>query len=148
VAGTVAVLAAAATGPTAALVTAAGVAVTVAGVWQGAHGVVDAGGLVALLGLVVGAVMGGTAVPVVLGATATVVTWDAGNTAVSLGRQLGRGADTVRVEILGALASATVGVAGAVVGIALFVFGPRGQPITTLFVLLLAAAALLAALNR
>lgn len=147
-AGTFAIAASAAGGAIAAAVTLAGVAVLVAGVWVGRHGVVDWGGTIAFVGFVVGVTNDATALPVVLGVTATVVAWDAGGNAISLGRQLGRTADTVRAETLHALTSATVGVAGAVVGIVLFVFGPTRQPVTTLFVLLLAAAALVAALNR
>lgn len=148
VAGTFAVAASAAGGPLGAGVTLAGIAVVVAGVVTGRHGVVDGGGLLAFLGFVVGTVQGATALPVVLGVTATVVAWDAGGNAISLGRQLGRSADTVRPETLHALTSAAVGVTGAAVGIVLFLVGPTRQPITTLFVLLLAAAALVAALNR
>jgi hypothetical protein len=148
VVGSFAVAASAAAGALAALVTVAGVVVLVAGVLVASHRVVDAGGFVAFLGFLVGAVGDASAAPVVLGVTASVVAWDAGGNAVSLGRQLGRGADTVRVETLHALTSATVGVAGAVVGLLLFVSGPTRQPVTTLFVLVLAGAALVAALDR
>jgi len=148
VAGTFAVAAGVATAPLAAVAAAAGVVVLVVGVGTARHRVVDAGGLVALAGFLAGGVGTASALPVVFGATATVVAWDAGDNAISLGRQLGRGADTVRVEVLHVLAGATVGLAGAVLGSVLFLLGPTGQPVTTLFVLLLAAAALVAALNR
>lgn len=148
VVGTFAVAASAAAGALAAAVTVAGVAVLVGGVLTGNHRVVDAGGFVSFLGFAVGALGDASAAPVVLGVTASVVAWDAGTNAISLGRQLGRGADTIRVETLHALTSAGVGIAGAVVGLLLFAFGPARQPVTTLFVLLLAAGALVAALNR
>ena len=148
VVGSFAVAASAAAGVLAAAVTVAGVGVLVTGVLTGSHRIVDGGGFVAFLGLVVGALADASAASVVLGVTASVVAWDAGTNAVSLGRQLGRGADTLRVEALHALTSAGVGIAGAVAGLVLFAVGPTRQPVTTLFVLLLAGAALVAALNR
>lgn len=148
VTGSFAVAASAAGGGPAAAVAAAGVATVAVGVWTARHGVVDAGGLVTLLGVVVAALAGAGAVPVVFGTLATVVTWDAGGNAVSLGRQLGREVDTVRVESLHVLAGAGVGVLGSAVGFVLFSVGPTRQPVTTLFVLLVAAAALVVALNR
>ncbi|MFB6151119.1 MAG: hypothetical protein ABEJ40_04870 [Haloarculaceae archaeon] len=147
-AGTVAAGASAAGTTTGGLVTAAGVAVVVAGVWTGRHRVVDAGGLVAFVGVMLGALSDASAAPVLLGTTASVVAWDAGGNAVSLGRQLGRGADTLRVEAIHALGSAVVGLLGAGVGLALFRAGPRGLPVTTLFVLVVAAALLVAVLSR
>lgn len=148
VVGSFAVVASAAAGILAALVTVGGIVVLVAGVLSASHRIVDAGGFVALLGFLVGALGDASAVPVVLGVTAAVVAWDAAGNAVSLGRQLGRGADTVRVEALHVLTSAAVGLGGAVLGLLLFGVGPTRQPVTTLFVLVLAAAALVAALNR
>ena len=50
--------------------------------------------------------------------------------------------------MLHALYGAGVGVAGGVLGFLLFRAGPTRQPVTTLFVLLLAAAILVVALNR
>lgn len=148
VAGTVAAGVSAVGGVLPATVVAAGVTVLAAGVWIARHRLVDLGGFVAFLGVVAAALTGASALPVVAGTAATVVAWDAGGNAVSLGRQLGREADTVRVEALHALASAAVGVLGAAVGFVLFRVGPTRQPVTTLFVLLLAAAVLVVALNR
>lgn len=148
VAGSFAVAASAAGGGTAALVTAAGLLALLAGVWTSRHRVVDAGALVAFLGVVIAALAEVGATPVVLGTVATVVAWDTGGNAISLGRQVGHDADTIRVEILHGLLGALVGVAGAILGILFFTLGPTHQPVTTLFVLLLGAAILVVALNR
>jgi hypothetical protein len=137
-----------ATAGAAALVAVAGVLVLLTGVSRGRHRLVDAGGFVAFLGVLLGGTSGGSPAAVLVATAATVVAWDAGGNAVSLGRQLGRGGDTARVEYLHALASAGIGVATAFVAFVLFSLGPSGQPVTTLFVLLLAAALLVAALNR
>ena len=148
VAGSVATSAAAVGSPAGALVCLAGTGVLVAGVATARHGLVDAGGLVAFLGVVFAAANGATAGPVVVGTAATVVAWDAGGNAVSLGRQLGSRVDSLRVELLHAVAGAVVGLTTALVGLVLFRLGPTRQPVTTLFVLLLAAVLLVVALNR
>jgi len=148
VVGSFAVAACAAATPSATVVSAAGVVVLVVGAWRGRHGLVDAGGLVAFVGPVLAGLPGGSAGPVVVGATATVVAWDAAGNAVSLGRQVGQAADTTRVAVLHALASAAVGAAVVALAVVLFLAGPARQPVNTLFVLLLAGAVLVAALNR
>jgi len=148
VAGTAATTLAAPGSPAAALLCALGTAVLLAGVASARHGLVDGGGLVAFLGIVFAATNGATAGPVVFGTTATVVAWDAGGNAISIGRQLGNRVDSTRVEVVHAVAGAAVGLVTALVGLMLFRVGPTRQPVTTLFVLLLAAVLLVAALNR
>ncbi|WP_459191887.1 DUF7519 family protein [Halosimplex sp. J119] len=133
---------------TGAVVTALGTLVLLAGVQQASHRAVDAGGLIAFLGVVLGALSGGAAPAVLVATAATVVAWDAGGNAVSLGRQLGAEADTSRAETFHALVGALVGLTAAGIGLVLFEVGPTRQPVTTLFVLLLAATLLVVALNR
>lgn len=125
-----------------------GTVVLLAGVHTARHGVVDIGGMVAFVGVAVAALADAPAPAVVLGTAATVVAWDAGTNAVSLGRQLGAEADTARAETVHALAGALVGLVTAGVGLALFEAGPTRQPVATLFVLLVAATLLVVALDR
>jgi hypothetical protein len=147
-AGTFAVVASVPGGPLPTGLALGGVVVLLTGVRLGRHGVVDGGALVAFGGVVAAALSGTGAVTVVFGTVAAVVAWDSGTSAVSLSDQVGGGADTLRVEALHALVGAGVGLVGGIVGFVLFRVGPTRQPVTTLFVLLLAAAVLVVALNR
>ena len=135
-------------GPTPTLLALAGVVALLAGVWRGRHDVVDGGALVAFAGVVAAALSGAGAMPVVFGSVAAVVAWDSGSNSISLSEQVGRGADTGRVEVLHALVGGAVGLVGGGLAFVLFQVGPTRQPVTTLFVLLLAAAVLVVALNR
>ena len=147
-AGSFAVAASVPGGPTPTLLALVGVVALLAGVWTARHRIVDGGALVTFGGVVAAALSSAGAMSVVFGAVATVVAWDSGTNAVTLSDQVGRGADTGRVETLHALFSAAVGVVGGGLAFVLFRVGPTRQPVTTLFVLLLAAAVLVVALNR
>lgn len=148
VAGATAAAMALAGGGTSAAVAALGTVVLLAGVHRANHRAVDAGGLVTFFGVAVAALSDAAAAAVLFGTVAAVVAWDAGTNAVSLGRQLGAEADTVRAENLHAMVGAVVGLLTAVFGLVLFEIGPTRQPVTTLFVLLIAATLLVVALNR
>jgi hypothetical protein len=131
-----------------AVVAALGTVTLLAGVRKANHGLVDVGGLVAFLGVALAALSEAPAAAVLIGTAAAVVAWDAGTNAVSLGRQLGAEADTAAAETLHAMAGAAVGLVTAVLGLVLFEVGPTRQPVTTLFVLLIAGTFLVVALNR
>lgn len=146
--GAVGTVASAASGAVPVLGTTAGVTVLMVGTVTGRKTVLDAGAFLAFLGVVFAAANGAPATAVLLGTVAAVVAWDVGGNAVSLAGQLGREADTVRVETLHATTSAAIGIAAAVAGYVLFRLGPTGQPVTTLFVLLVGATLLVLALNR
>jgi len=135
-------------GGSGAAVAGVGTVVLLAGVRRANHRAVDAGGLIAFLGVALSALSGPPAGAVLLGTAASVVAWDAGTNAVSLGRQLGAEADTARAENLHAMAGAVVGLVTAVFGLVVFQVGPTRQPVTTLFVLLIAGTLLVVALNR
>lgn len=110
------------------------------------------GVLVGALGLFAGVLLAGTAgapVPWVLGGVAgAIVAWDAGDNALSLGAQTGRRSRSTRNELVHL--GATVGVTGlaAAAGYGLFRLGSGGQPVTALFLLLLAGALVIAALSE
>ncbi len=148
VAGSFVVAASVAGGPLPTAIALAGVVSVLAGLWLGRHGIVDGGGLVAFGGVVGAALLEAGPVAVLFGTVAAVVAWDSGTNAVTLSQQVGRGVDTTRVETLHAVSAAGVGVTGGILGFLFFRVGPARQPVTTLFVLLLAGAVLVVALNR
>lgn len=148
VAGATAAATALAGGATGAAVAVVGTALLLAGVSRARHRLVDVGGLVAFLGVVIAALAEAPEPAVLVGTAAAVVAWDAGTNAVSLGRQLGREADTGRAETVHALVGGLVGLVTAGLGLVVFEIGPTRQPVTTLFVLLVAASLLVVALNR
>lgn len=85
--------------------------------------------------------------PVVVSVSLAVVAWDAGGNAISVGEQLGREANTARVEAVHSLASLAVGAATAGVGYAVYSFGTGGQPVAAVAFLLLGAVLLIATLD-
>jgi hypothetical protein len=104
-----------------------------------------AGGLV--VAVLVAGVRGAPVVPVVGGVAASVVAWDTGRYALGVGRQLGREADTTRVEAVHAGASVAVGLGTAAVGYGVFRTAGGGRPVVALVFTLVAAVALVAALD-
>lgn len=110
------------------------------------------GVLVGALGLFGGVLLAGAAgAPVsrvLVGVAGAIVAWDAGDNALSLGAQVGRRSRSARNELVHL--GATVGVAGLTAGAGYGVFrlATGGQPVTALFLLLLAAALVIAALSE
>jgi hypothetical protein len=97
-------------------------------------------GAVVLFGAVL--LAGATEAPtafVLAGAGATVVAWDAGTNAVTVGRQLGAAADTRRLEVVHALATTGVAAVVGIVGFGAFRLASGGQPTVGVALLLLAA---------
>lgn len=72
----------------------------------------------------------------------TVLAWDAGENAVSLGRQVGARASTVRAEVVHVAASAIVAGIGVVLALAVDRIGVDGLPLAALAALLVAAVVL------
>lgn len=124
-----------------------GVLMLAAGLVRGRDAAVTLGAAGLVAGAVVAGVRGAPAAPVLVAVTASVVAWDAGGTATSVGRQLGRAADTRRVEAVHAGASIAVGAVTAAVGYAVFQTATGGQPAAALVFALLAAALLVVALD-
>jgi hypothetical protein len=147
-AGGVAAAASVVGGTSAAVIALVGAILLVGGTAYTSQTVVDVGGLVAFVGVCLAGLGDGSPLGVVIGVAAAIAGWDVGTNAISLGRQLGQGADTLRVEGLHALVGVTVGVTAGLFGFVLFEVGPTGQPVTTLFVLLVGAVLLIVALNR
>lgn len=124
-----------------------GFCLLVAGLVRGSHRPVTLGAV----GLAVGALVagiGGAPVPAVLvSVTAAILAWDAGASAIDIGRQLGREAGTTRLEATHVAASTGVGLATAGVGYGLYRAGTGERPVVALVLLLVAAVLLLEALD-
>ena len=82
------------------------------------------------------------------GVIATVLAWDFGEQAISVGEQLGREADTTQLEITHAAGSTVVGVGAGALGYGIYLVSSGGQPVPTLVFLLLAAVVLTSALRN
>lgn len=106
---------------------------------------------VGAFGLFVGAILAGAqgapVVPALIGVTFAVLAWDLGGSAISIGDQLGRDADTVRLEAVHMTGSTAVGAVTAGVGFGLYQAGNGGQPVAALVFLVIAAVLLVAALD-
>lgn len=126
---------------------ASGLLLLVAGLVRGAREPVT-GGAFCLFGSAIIAGTGGAPVaPVLVGVTAAVLAWDIGGSAISVGAQLGRDADTVRLETVHITASALVGAVVAGAGFGLYRAGPGEQPVVALALLVIAAVLLVQALS-
>lgn len=124
-----------------------GVGLVVAGVVRGSRSAVTAGAVCLLAGALVSGVQGAPVAVVLSGVVATVVAWDAGCTAISLGAHLGRDADTVRVEVVHVAGSVAVGLATIVAGYLIYDVSAGGQPVSAVALLVVAAALLVAAVH-
>lgn len=124
-----------------------GLSVVGIGLVRGSRGMVTAGAVGLFAGTLVAGAGGAPTLLIVLSVTATVVTWDVGASAISIGDQLGREADTTRIEAIHAAASISVGVVTAGIGYGIYRTTAAGQPLAALVFLLLAAVLLSSALT-
>lgn len=148
VAGLVAAAAAGLYSPTGGATALVGLAVLAGGLFAGTRRLVSIGAAGAFAGVLYAGVAGAPAVALLVGVAASVIAWDAAGTAVDLGDQLGREADTARLEAVHAAGSLVVGTAAAGVGYAVYLTAAGGQPTTALLLLLVAGLLLLAAFER
>jgi hypothetical protein len=147
VAATLATLAVATASPTAAGVAAVGVVLFAAALVRGSRRFVAGGA--ALLGVAVlyAGVVGSGVSALVVALWLGVVAWDVGEHAIGVGEQLGRGADSRRVELVHLAGSTFVGALGTAVGYGAYRASTGGQPVVALVFLLLGVVALVAALR-
>lgn len=124
-----------------------GLAVHAVGLVRGETPAVTAGTFGLFLGAIVAGAQGAPIPSVLAAVVLAVVAWDVGGNAVSIGRQLGRSADTVRIELVHAVASLAVGTLTAGVGYGVYWFGAAGQPVPAVVFLLLGAVLLIATLD-
>jgi len=96
-------------------------------------------GAVVLFGAVLVAGASDAPLPFVLiGAGATVVAWDAGTNAITVGRQIGAAAETRRLQLVHSLATTGVAAVVGAVGYGAFRLASGGQPTAGVALLLLA----------
>lgn len=124
-----------------------GASILVFGALTGSRITLDAGAGILFLGVVLAAVFASEPVIPLLGAVATVVAWDSGDTGIGLGRQLGTAARTTRLEVVNAGSSAGVGLAAVVLSATVFTLAAENQPLPALVLLLFAAVVLTATLR-
>lgn len=110
------------------------------GLWYGQRPAVDVAALILFVGVLVGGFGGGSVEATLVGTVGCVVAWDLGQCAIDLGEQLGREADTTRLEAVHVVSSTLIGLVTVSVGYALYVVAADGQPAAALVFLLLAAA--------
>ena len=124
-----------------------GLSLLLVGLVRGTGGLVDGGAFALFVGAVLAGAEGAPVLPVLVGVAAAVLAWDFGGTAIGVGAQLGREADTVRLEAAHLGASTAVGVTVLGVGFGLYRVGTGGQPIAALLLLVIAAVLLVEALS-
>ena len=125
-----------------------GASLIAVGLFRSTGRVVDIGAGSIFVAVVVAGVQGLSTELVVVGTIAAIVAWDLATNAIKLGIQLGREAQTTRLESVHVIASVTVGVSAATVGYGAFVFGSEGQPVGAIVLLVLAVLFLLSGLRR
>lgn len=105
------------------------------------------GGAVGLVaGVLLGGIRGAPVWALLVGVSGAVVAWDAGDTALVLGRQLGTQARTRRVELVHLAGTLLTASLAAGVGYGVYRVATGGQPVAALLLLLLAGALLVRAL--
>jgi hypothetical protein len=94
------------------------------GLFRGRRGAVTVGALCSFAGALFAGTAGAGPLAVGVGAVAAVAAYDAGRRAVRFGRTVAPGTDTLRVELLGAYATATAALLAGGVGFVAFVVRP------------------------
>lgn len=124
-----------------------GVLVLVGGLGRGSTATVTLGAFGLFVGALLAAVRGAPAVPVLVSVTATVLAWDSAGRAISIGTQLGREANTARLEAVHLAGSLVVGAGTVSVGYGIYWAGTGGQPASVVLFMLIGALLLLAGLD-
>lgn len=117
------------------------------GLARGRTALVTGGAFGLFLAAIVAGAQGAPVGPVLAGVVLGVVAWDTGGNAIGIGEQLGRSADTTRIEVLHAGASLVVGAFTAGIGYGVYRFGSAGQPVAAVTFLLIGAVLLIATLD-
>lgn len=127
---------------------AVGLLLVAVGLLRGSRSWLSRGTVVAATGVIVAGARGAPPEPLLVGLLGTILAWDVGEHAVGLGEQLGREAETTRVEVAHAAASLTVGAGATVLGYGVYLGATGGQPVAALVFLLIGVTALVAALRN
>jgi hypothetical protein len=115
-----------------------GFVVFAVGLWWSHRRAIDAGSVALFFGVVVGGIGTTVVEPTVVGTITTILAWDIAHGAVDLGEQLGREAETTRLEAVHVISSSLVGLLSGTVGYAIYVVA-GGQPVAAAVLLVLAA---------
>ena len=107
----------------------------------------DIGFLLMFLGVIDGGIVGGSVELTLLGTVAAVLGWDLANSAIELGEQLGREAQTIRLEMVHTVSTLIVGLCAATIGYLVYLVGIDGIPIGAVVLLVVAASLFTVALG-
>lgn len=132
---------------TALLLGTVGLLLIAVGLVRGRTTAVSSGAFGLFIAAIVAGVLGAPVVPILGSVTCAVLAWDIGGYAISLGTQLGRSAETMRIEAVHIAGSVGVGTVTAGIGYGLYRAGPSEQPIAALGFFLVAAVLLVVALD-
>ena len=110
--------------------------------------IVDAAGGLFFLALLFAGVGAAGVEALLLAAVASMLAWDTGENALSIGEHLGRETETTRLELVHAATTLFVIVVGVGLVYALWSVASGGQPIAAVVLLLVGAIALVAAVRR
>lgn len=124
-----------------------GFVMLVVGIVRGESTGVTTGAFILFSAAIIGGVRGVSALPVLISATTAVLAWDIGGSAISIGNQLGRDADTTRIESVHVTASLSVGLVTVGGGYGIYQIGTGSRPVAALVFLLIAAVLLVEALD-
>lgn len=116
-----------------------GAVVLIVALVRGYRSLLDVGCLVLFVGVVVGGLEGGTVEVALVGTVATVVAWDVGQAGIDVGDQLGREAETTRLELVHVVSSVLVGTGTVAVAYAVYAVAADRQPVAAVVLLLVAA---------
>ncbi|MEF8786637.1 MAG: hypothetical protein V5A45_11945 [Haloarculaceae archaeon] len=125
-----------------------GVVVLATGLLRRSRRLLTLGCVLLVAGIVTAGLAGAGPARLVTALAATVVAWDLAEFSIGLGEQLGREAETWRVELLHAGVSILVATAALGVVLGVFVVAEGGQPLAALLFLLVGVMALLATLRE
>lgn len=115
---------------------------------RGSRRVLGAGVAALLLGILLSGVAGGSTESLLVAMVATVAAWDVGENAINVGEQLGREANTRRLELTHVASGTAFGAGVAGVGYAIYEAATGGQPASAVALLLLGAVLLLSTLRE
>jgi hypothetical protein len=147
-AGVLSVLASALGSVVGAIPGAAGLAVLGVGLVRGSRAAVTGGSGLLFAGVLLAGASGASPEPLLVGTLGAILAWDIGENGIGLGAQLGRAADTRRLEFVHAASSLVVGAVTAGLGYGVYLGATSGQPLTALVFLLVGAVVLVSALDR
>lgn len=125
-----------------------GVLLAGAGVYQGSRGTLGAGVVVLFGGVVVGGLLSVPATVLVPAMIGTVLAWDIGENAITVGEQFPEEAETWRGEMLHATTSTIVVTAFAVAVVAVYTVSTGGYPLAAVTLAVVGALIVLIGLGR